>query len=261
VRTNRRILLAGLAVAGLYLAAAAVSGHLSPWARRPLLDGFSSAPPYRWVKPPEALKHSNQPPRPGAKSFPIKSGALQGSVVSTDDLQVTLILQDGAFRAPSGAGTLNVTVQPLDPAPLSDPPSGLLFDGNAYRFRGTFAPTGGLAPSTMATAGDLAMVYPADATFGVGGVKHVILASPDGRNWRQLTTQDLPASQQASAKLPSFGYVVVARTEGAGTPSTGSSRSFVPLLIAGIVVLLILVFTSPRVLRRFRRERPGDAAP
>ena len=100
----------------------------------------------------------------------------------------------------------------------------------------------------------------ADATFGIGGVKHVILASPDGRDWRQLTTQDLPGSQQASAKLPSFGYVVVARTEGSGA-SSGSSRSFVPLVIAGIVVLLILIFTSPRVLRRFRRDRPTDAAP
>jgi hypothetical protein len=260
VTKTRRILL-GLAVAGLYLAGAAFSGHLSPWARRPLLDGFGSAPPYRWVKPPEALKHSNQPPRPGAKSFAFTNGTLQGGVVSTDDLQVTLILRDGAVRGPAGARTLNLSVRPLDPAPLSDPPSGLLFDGNAYRIQGAFAPSGGPAPTTLATAGDLAMVYPADATFGVGGVKHVILASPDGRDWRQLTTQDLPGSQQASAKLPSFGYVVVVRTEGRGSSSPGSSRSFVPLLIAGIVVLLILIFTSPRILRRLRRERPGDAAP
>jgi hypothetical protein len=52
----------------------------------------------------------------------------------------------------------------------------------------------------------------------------------------------------------------VARTEGTSA-SSGSSRSFVPLLIAGIVVLLILVFTSPRVLRRFRRDRPSEPAP
>ena len=255
---RRRTLAAGLAVAALYLAGAALSGHVSVLARRPVLDGFGSAPPYHWVNPPPALAPNNQQPHSATKAFLFAGGILKGGVISPNDLQVTLILQDGAVASASGQTSVQVTMTPLDPAKLGAPPSGLVFDGNAYRIAATYRP-GGTAITTLKVPGDLALVYPADATFGLGSIKHVILSSATGTNWNTLATTDLPQSQQASAKTSAFGYFVIGRTGGAAT-AHASSRSFVPLTVAGAFVLLILLITSPRVIRRFRRGRRGPDA-
>jgi hypothetical protein len=257
VSARRRTALAGLAVAAVYLAGAALSAHMSPLARRPLLDSFgNSLPAYRWVHPPPALASSNQPPHHAEQSFTFAGGTLRGGVVSTNDLQATLILQDGALSAPPGQLSVDVAIDPLDPAKRGAPPSGLAFDGNVYRVRGTYRPSGGPVTS-LVTPADLALVYPADATFGLGSLKHVILSSTTGSDWRVLSTQDLPLSKQASAKVSAMGYFVVARTGGPATVAKGSSR-IVPILVAGAVVLVILVFTSPRVIRRLRRRDDLD---
>ena len=49
---HRRALATGAGIALLYVALAVLSGHLSPLARRPLLDGFAPVPQYRWVSRP-----------------------------------------------------------------------------------------------------------------------------------------------------------------------------------------------------------------
>jgi hypothetical protein len=251
VTVRGRTLAAGLAVAALYLAGAAISGHLSMLARRPVLDGFGSVPPYRWVNPPPPLAPNNQEPGSATKQFPFAGGLLKGGVVSPNDLQITLILQDGAIAPVAGQRSVEVTMSPLDPAKLGSPPSGLAFDGNAYRVEATYRPDGTSA-GTLKMPADVALVYPSDATFGLGSTKHVILASASGKEWTSLTTTDLPQSQQASAKTSTFGYFVIGRTGGAA-PAHATSRSFVPLIVAGAAVLLILLLTSPRVIRRFRR--------
>lgn len=258
-RRGARVLLAGALAAGAYLAGAALSGHLSPAARRPLLDGFGSNQPYRWVTPPAALAANNQPPHHARQTFAFKASVLQGGVVSTNDLQATVILQDGSIKPSNGQTGVLVTVDPLDPATLAAPPSGLSFDGNAYRIVGAYQP-GGAKASAVSPAADLALTYPADATFGLGGLKHQILASADGKTWQTLPSQDLPGSLQVTAKMGTLGYFVVARTGGAGSATGGSSslRRILPIVVAAVVVLLILLFTSPRVIRRIRRSREPD---
>ncbi len=257
VGRRRLIWATGPAVALLYLAGAALSGHLSPSARRPVLDGFGHSAAYRWVKPPPALAATNQPPERARASFAFKGGSLQGGVVSTNDLQATLILQDGSVTPSAGQASVRVTIDPLDPAKLGGVPSGLTFDGNAYRVLASYQPRGGRVGS-LTVGADLALYYPADATFGLGSLKHVILSSPNGRDWHVLSTQDLPGSQQATAKAFSFGYFVVGRSGGPATAKGGSSIRWVPIVVAGVVVLLILLFTSPRVIRRFRRKGRDD---
>ncbi len=246
---GRRTLLIGLGVVAVYLVGASVSGHLSPLARRPLLDGLAPPQPYRWVSPPPPLAPDNEPPTPADATFAFDGGTFQGGVVVTNDQQATLILQNGSVPASKGQRSVQVTVDPVDPGTLGDAPPSLSFDGNAYRIKAAYRPGGASIP-TLATAGDLALVYPADATFGAGSLKHVILASADGRSWQILSTTDLPTSHQASAKVQELGYFAVGRS-GGGT-ARAPSRSFLPLLIAGAVVLLILLVTSPRVIRRFR---------
>jgi hypothetical protein len=243
-------------VAALYLAGAALSGHLSVLARRPVLDGFTSLPAYRWVKPPPALAPHNQKPFSATKDFAFAAGEMKGGVVSTNDLQVTVIVQDGAVAASPDARAVRVTLAPFDPEKLGEPPAGLVFDGNAYRIQASYLP-GSAAVSSLAIAADLALVYPADATFGLGSIKHVILTSATGKDWHVLSTTDLPQSQQASTKTSTPGYVVVGRSGGAG-PAARSSRSYLPILIAAAFVLLILVATSPRVIRRLRGRGEGE---
>jgi hypothetical protein len=260
VTARRRTLAAGLAVAVIYLAGAALSGHISVLARRPVLDGFGSVPPYHWVNPPAPLAPNNQKPSSATKAFVFSAGVLKGGVVSPNDLQITLILQDGAVAPAPGQRSVDVTMTPLDPATLGAAPSGLAFDGNAYRVEATYRP-GGATVGALTVPADLALVYPSDATFGLGSIKHVILSSPTGTDWSTLSTTDLPRSQQASAKTSALGYFVIGRTGGAAAAHP-SSRSFVPLIIAGAFVLLILLLTSPRVIRRLRRGGRGpDASP
>jgi hypothetical protein len=250
VITGGRTVAAGLAVAALYLGGAALSGHLSVLARRPVLDGFTSLPAYRWVNPPPALAPHNQKPFSATKDFALAGTQMKGGVVSTNDLQITVILQDGAVPAAAGRRGVRVALAPFDPAKLGGPPADLAFDGNAYRVQASYLP--GNAPAgSLAVPADLALVYPADATFGVGSIKHVILTSATGKDWHVLSTTDLPQSQQASAKTSALGYFVIARSGGAGAP-VRSSRSYLPILIAAAFVLLILLVTSPRVIRRLR---------
>jgi hypothetical protein len=261
-RRGARTLAAGACAAGVYLAGAAISGHLSPAARRPVLDGFGSAQAYRWVKPPPALALNNQPPHHARQTFVFKGGVLQGGVVSTNDLQATVIFQDGSIKRSTGATGVLATVDPLDPATLGRPTGDLSFDGNAYRILGAYQP-GGANVSAVSPAADLALTYPADATFGLGSLKHVILASADGKSWQELPSQDLPGSLQVTAKMDTFGYFVVGRTGGAAAATGGWSLSRVlPIVAAAFVVLLILLFTSPRVIRRLRRSPrdPDDQA-
>src|SRR5205814_170358 len=51
---------AGLVVIAAYVGGAVLSGHLSPFARRPLFDGVITSHPYNWVHPPPALAATNK---------------------------------------------------------------------------------------------------------------------------------------------------------------------------------------------------------
>jgi hypothetical protein len=267
VTASRRVLAVGgaVAVVAVYLAGAAISGRLSPAARRPLLDGFGSVQPYRWVHPPPALAANNQAPHNARQTFAFKGGTFQGGVVSTNDLQSTVILQDGSIAPSNGQTGALVSIDPLDPADFGEPPDGLSFDGNVYRITGTYQPGRSPLPS-IDPAADLALTYPADAAFGLDSLTHVILTSPDGRTWRSLASQDLPSNTQpqVTSKMTDFGYFAVGRSGGTAAAKGWPLSRLVPILVAGVVVLLILLFTSPRVIRRLRGrgaddEKRGDA--
>ena len=87
------------------------------------------------------------------------------------------------------------------------------------------------------------------------------MASAEGRSWDIQSTTDLPASHQATAKVQTLGYFAVGRSGGGTAQAPGTSRPYLPLLIAGAIVLLVLLLTSPRLIRRFKhgREDPWAA--
>lgn len=253
---RRWAMLAGLAVAGAYLLGASVSGRLDPTARRPIFDGFAPPPPYRWVSPPADTAHGNQKPASGR--FRVKfdaSGTSLADVVSTSDLQATLILSDATFVPMSDQTSAVITMQPLAPEDLGPPPAGLRIAGNVYRLQATHQPSGTLV-STLSQPAELTLVYPPSPDGLIHA--HTVLQSRDGTSWTALPTND--AGSQAAVEVSSLGYFAVAER------ATGGKRPF-PLgkvLQYALIGVLVLVLAVPIVAHELRsrrsrraRRRPG----
>src|SRR5205823_5186114 len=130
-------------IAMAYVAGATLSGHLSPLARRPVLDGFASAPPYRWVSPPPGFVSGNETPTDGSARLQLHANGSVGGAVSTRDLQVTVILKDKAFPPMQGATGVDVVIEPFDPGKLGALPADLATIGNAYRIRASYVTASG----------------------------------------------------------------------------------------------------------------------
>ena len=123
----------GVLVVAAYLVATAVSGRLTPLARRPLLDGFVPPPPYRWVSPPPDLASSNK--RPGVGRFSIDLDPTTGSqanVFSTPDTQVSLALAQGAIPPRAGDAAVALLIAPLAARGDASLPPAVEIAGNVY---------------------------------------------------------------------------------------------------------------------------------
>ena len=100
----------------------------------PILDGFAPPPPYQWVSPPPGVAVGNDKPASG--SFRVRFGAngtSRADVLSTSDIQVTLILSGGTFPPKPGETSALVTIQPFAPSKFAAPPSGLAVRGWCLR--------------------------------------------------------------------------------------------------------------------------------
>jgi hypothetical protein len=232
---RRRTLAAGLAAAALYLSGAALSGHLSPLARRPLLDGLAPPTPYRWVEPPVELVTSNEPPSSGRFKVRLGAEGSRTSVMTTDDAQVTWVAPKGAFAFAEGQRAVEITIQPLAPSAFAEPEPPLEIAGNVYLLEATYRPSG--EPAPLAASTTIILVYPLLSNDHGG---HAVLASETGDDWTTLETSDLPSIQQADAELAMVGHVAVART-GSTSPSPsaggGGSSTGTILVSAGIALL------------------------
>jgi hypothetical protein len=259
-RTARRAVLTGLLVAAAYLAGALASGGLSPWARRPLLDGLAPRAPYRWVKPPPELAASNKPPSSGQFEVKLTATGSQVGAFSTQDTQVTVIIGENAFKPSPGQSSVAVEAAPLDPASLGPPPQGLLSAGNAYRIEASYLPA---KRKIDRVDGELSigLVYPLLAVPVADPAGHVLLHSRDGRDWKQLPSVDVPSTHQVNAQLTEFGYVMVGIPPGSGgsEPLLDRVRRQAPL-VAGIVLLLLAVVFFFRRREAYQQlEDDGDA--
>jgi len=235
---SRVALLAGVGIAVLYLAGAALSGRASLLARRPLLDGLAPPVPYRWVTPPPDLAASNKPPASLRFSVKLSATGSQLGAFSTSDGQLNLVLSEGAVPASQGQTSVAVSIDPVDPATLGRAPPGLVLAGNAYRIQASYRPSGGKVDA-LGGRSSVGLVYPLLATAVADPSGHLVLASADGGSWRRLRSTDTPGIHQVSAELDTAGYVVVAvPPAGAGGGSGGSGR--VPLLATAVAALLVL---------------------
>jgi hypothetical protein len=237
VRARSLALGAGVAIALVYTATSVLSGHLSPLARRPLLDGFAPPTAYRWVQPPPELAATNQKPTPGRFVVKLGNAGSETSVFTTGDAQVTLIFPEGSFASALGQRSVKVAVEPL-PSSIAHPDDPLTVVGNAYLVEATYEPSGDDA--ALARVATVVLVYPLLAN---DHGSHSMIWSRSGNTWSALDTDDLPSIQQAGADIDELGYLSVAGqpsspTAGAGTGDGGSFATVA--IVAGLIVLAVV---------------------
>jgi hypothetical protein len=237
----------------LYVTSAALSGHLSPFARRPLLDGLAPLTPYRWVNPPPNLRRSNKEPVGGRFSLELGGRGSIGNVFTTGDGQVTVIFPDRAIGAAAGQRSIEVTIEPVDPGTLAALTSPLTIIGNAVQIRARYQPSG-RALDEASRPVEVVLTYPF-LLHDTG--RHSVVASASGKRWRAVKTKDHFAAGQAVASITRFGFVAVATTaRSPGPPSSvpgpaGEGIPIVIIVVAGaLLVLLIIAVVGGR-----RRDR------
>jgi hypothetical protein len=251
LRDRRRpALIAGLAVVAAYAALAAWSGSLSPLARGPLLDGVGPVN-YRWVAPPPELEATNQPPSSGRFRLPLGKDGVGTQVVFTSDSQVTVVIDEGSIGPAPRERTVELIVEPVDPADLAPPGGDLEPFGNAYSFEARFRPSGDPVRGLERPL-QVILLYPATSTLHA--TSHDVMFSPDGESWEALETSDSPAQQQAQADVPGLGYVMVAGVPApfTPTPSGGSGEGTPPLAIALLVAAGVVLLIGVGLLIRSR---------
>jgi hypothetical protein len=227
-----------------YVGLAALSGHLSPVSRGPLLDGTGPAQPYRWVNPPPALTAANKPPSSLVGSVPLTpQGSLTTSFITSDG-QVTVIVAKGSIPAHGKDISAKISVTPVDPATLGELGGGLKPFGNAYRIAATYLPSK-TPVGSLARPIDVVLLYPATAELHAS--QHTLLSSPTGQGWTALDSKDIALQQQVEANTPTLGYVVVGGvpspvpiTVSPGTSTGGRTTTIVVGLVVAAACLLLV---------------------
>lgn len=235
---RRRALIAGTCAVGVFLAGAALSGWLSPLARRPLLDGLSAPPPYNYVNPPAGAQSRKQPAS-GTFDVKLTAAGSKTDVFATGDVQFTLVAERG-MAAPNDADVSAVLeAEPLDPATTGPLPDDLEPQGNVYRLRGSYEPSG-RALRRFSAPSQVILAYPAQPGMHQ---EHTLLFSSDGTRWEPLKTTDVPNLQQAGADIQAPGSIVVAAPPAAGiAPSpSGGGGGGIPVVAWVILASVVLI--------------------
>ena len=220
---------------------------------RPVYDGASPPPPYRWVKPPKQFARDNTVPTAGSGGdVAFAGGKSQVAAVQSPDSQFIVNLPIAAL-APHGADTkVTSKVTPLDPATLDPAPAGLRADGNAYRIEMGYAPSG-TPVDALASPGNVFMLVPEAA--------QTILFSPDGRAWQPLESRPIQGQLTVAAPFskPGFYLAAASATSGTSTPLSGPaprrSKGGPAVAIAVVAVVLAVGVAVPLVVAGRRRRR------
>jgi hypothetical protein len=256
--SRRRALAWGLAAVAVYAGAAALSGTLSVLARRPLLDGLAPPTPYRWVEPPPELEATNLAPTPGEFEVELGRRGTDTTVLTTDDVQVTLVMPRGAFAAATGQRAVLVRVEPVAPSTVREPTGDRAILGNVYRLDAGYLPSG--EPAELAEEVRLILVYP---FLGTDHGSHEVLVSTDGTTWETVETNDLPSIQQADGPIRELALVAVSRDVTQTSVPQEHPRSVVAIvaMAVGLVALAIgvAVVLWPRRRPPQRERRPSGA--
>jgi hypothetical protein len=248
---TRRYLLAGVAVALIYLAVLVGTLGLRGHHIRPLYEGVGPPAPYEWVNPPRQFAVGNIVPKPTSAAISVTAGRSEAAGLSSSDAQVIVNVAAGAIPTPPGTITVGVTITPLDPATLGPLPSNLHPDGNAYRIVMTAEPSH--APiGSLTQPGNIFLTLPLAGT--------ALLHSPDGRSWQSLPVQHVPGQIALGAAFTHPGYYLAGTSSavvGPGGGGSGSGSVIVPVII--VILAAVVIIGVPLLVRRLRAG-PGSAS-
>jgi hypothetical protein len=244
--TRARPLRLGVLAGAVYLVALAATALVTTQHVRPLFEGIGPAAPYRWVNPPREFAAGNQPPAPLKGSITLGPPA----ALNTSDGQVIVTVGAGGFAAHGADTTIDVAIDPLDPATLGPAPAPLRADGNAYRIALTYRPSGA-AVGPLAAAGNIALQVPEPA--------ETILFSTDGHAWQRLDahTAGQPTLEGATFTQPGF---YLAATSSPLLRSGGSSNWPAYAAFIGAVVLAATLGITTELRRRRSPSRAAARA-
>lgn len=228
----------GAALALVYLSVVAVTLVATDHPVRPLFDGLTPPPPYRWVKPPPDYG-TNIKAEPSEASVALADGGSEPAGPTGVNGQVTLNLSQGAVPARPGEVAVKIRVVPLDAARLGPLPPRLVPDGNAYEIRMSYRPSGA-AVTALATPGNVVLATPEPAS--------VLVFSPDGRHWETLETARVGGVDSVGAAFRRAGYYVAA-IPGAARP-TGRSGNGLETGRKVLIGLLSVALVANLALRR-----------
>ena len=170
----------------------------------------------------------------------------EGASVQTPDLQVHLIFPERVFKPRPGVQSVQLTIKPLDPNRIGEPPSEKSYEGNAYRIDATYQPSG--EPATIEA--DTCTV----ATGQISPCPTLILRYPnlgdsvyvrEGSGWERIEAQDSPSELSMIAETNRFGVFVAA---GPGAPSRW--RNIVLFGLGGVAVIAAVVLARWRAAPR-----------
>ncbi|HEX9694805.1 MAG TPA: hypothetical protein VGB64_00660 [Actinomycetota bacterium] len=246
---RRRVAFAGAVVAVCYVVAASVSGTLSPLARRPLLDGVHSAPPYNWVEAPPDEQGSGTPAADESRRLALKAAGNDEVSIATSDSQAILSMPQGAIKPAEGRTTAEVKLEPLNPNEYLAP-TGYTIRGNVYRIAVRSVP-GGAGIPTLDPAGQLTMTYAAP-TINLVTAQHDIMFSSEGENWRVIGAQDQHATQQVSAPFVDIGYYAAVARIPEDEPPDDAGGGFPWIILVVVVVAAGAAFAATVRIRRAR---------
>ncbi|MGH7920432.1 MAG: hypothetical protein ACREQM_10865 [Candidatus Dormibacteraceae bacterium] len=213
---------------------------LAAWAIAPgFFDGLTPPAPYRWIHPPASLRPDNQQPLSGSGTVTLgrNGSALPGSAF-TEDGQATVSWTGGAWQVP---GKRQVTLH-LAPE-RSYPATGTLrLATNVYCITSS-------APIASDHQVQLTLAY-SDA---IADAPRQIYEAPWGGSWQALGSGPAPIPYTISVTTGTLGCFVA----GSGSPPVPWYAQRLPLLVAGLLVLVIAGGGATYLFRRRRRGAPA----
>jgi hypothetical protein len=215
----------------------------------PLYDGPGQPDqPYRYVAPPPGDTVKTPAPTTATTSMPVRNGVNTAAFANSAEVgpQVRVYVPAGAFRAPAGASSIQLTATPSAPkAPL---PSDGTIVGNVYTITAT-APGGPV--DIVGTGEDQAPVLQMRAPSAKQ--PGPIFETFDGKTWKSSTT--IRAGQDVyQTSAPKLGVWALVQ-ENAGGSGLGGAQ--LVMLILGITILLLVGVIMVIRMVRARAEPPA----
>jgi hypothetical protein len=243
---NHRLGRIGLAAGLLYLLAVGLTLGVRDTAIRPLFDGFAPAPKYRWVAPPPGFAPGNETPESVRASIALGTRGSRRAGIATGDGQLVLALGPAAIAPHGDDRRVIARVDPLDASALRQLPFRFRPNGNAYRVRMTYEPSG-VAVRTLARPGTLTLSVP-ELSRGV------FRARADG--WDSLPSRGVPPTLTTLTAAFDRPGVYVSATDLPLPPGPDSTtRDHTVLIAVGVGALALLLIAGAFVIARRSRRR------